>query len=120
MQHDQRRLLDEFKDLLRVRPEVDAAVIATVRRLRDAGVTWHTIGQANFMTRQAAIMRWGSKVRAAQPLIQESPATAEEIRRRIARSASTLVRASEAPSKGTAAIHLQEHRTRDTDARSPS
>ncbi len=39
MQDDQRRLLDEFKDLLRVLPEVDAAVVATVRLLRDAGVT---------------------------------------------------------------------------------
>ncbi len=100
MPDHQRRLLDEFKKLLQLGPDLDTAVVATVRQLRDAGVTWQTIGQANYMTRQAAIQRWGRKVRAAQPLTRPSPSTAEAFRGLIAPFNSSVIRPSEPPTNG--------------------
>jgi len=101
MQNDyQSRLLDQLKGLLKVGPHLDTAVVACVRRLRDAGVTWRAIGDANSMTRQAAIMKWGRKVKRVQPHAQPSPATAEDLRNLIDPANSVDIGPSESQSNG--------------------
>lgn len=53
---------DEFRQLLVLQREVEAALVTAVAGLREASVTWEQIGEMSGTTRQAALMRWNPKL----------------------------------------------------------
>lgn len=48
--------------LMAIRADLDDAILDAVRGLRRCGFTWASIGEALGTTRQAAQLRWGSKL----------------------------------------------------------
>lgn len=53
---------EDLAALLKLRDELDEAILEAVRGLRAGGTSWQDIGDAVGTTRQAAIMRWNPKL----------------------------------------------------------
>lgn len=53
---------DDFGELQRIHEELQLALLVAAAGLRASGHTWQDIGAATGTTRQAALMRWGSKL----------------------------------------------------------
>lgn len=53
----------ELKALLELREVLDEAITEAIRGLRESGTTWAEIGRVAGTTRQAALMRFGPKVK---------------------------------------------------------
>jgi hypothetical protein len=54
---------DDLVGLIKLHELIDAAMLEAVRGLRSSGATWEEIGQAFGTTRQAALMRWGPRLK---------------------------------------------------------
>lgn len=54
---------EDLTMLMELREHTDDAILCAVRGLRESGHTWQQIGDAVGTTRQAALMRWGKKVK---------------------------------------------------------
>lgn len=52
--------------MLALRAELDTAIDTAVVGMKSNGFSWANVAEATGTTRQAACMRWGSKVRAAE------------------------------------------------------
>jgi len=53
---------EDLAQLVAIRQDLDYAIIAAVKGLRDAEITWQTIGEATGTTRQAAIQKWARHI----------------------------------------------------------
>jgi hypothetical protein len=53
---------EDLAALIRLREQLDDAIVAAVAGLRQSGTTWHDIGLATGTTRQAAIQKWAHRV----------------------------------------------------------
>ncbi len=54
--------VDELAELVAIRDDLDLSIAHAVAGLRASGHTWADIGGELGVTRQAALMRWGSLV----------------------------------------------------------
>jgi hypothetical protein len=64
---------DELTSLIAIEADFQNAITEAVRGLRDSGCTWDDIGRAVGTTRQAAQMRWGPRLAAAEPVLMSRP-----------------------------------------------
>lgn len=53
---------EDLAALIRLREQLDKAIVDAVRGLRATGTTWEDIGAATGTTRQAAVMKWAAKM----------------------------------------------------------
>jgi len=58
--------VEELTQLLELRRELDAAVLTAVVGLRASGWTWRQLGEATGTSKEAAVLKWASKVRHVQ------------------------------------------------------
>lgn len=56
---------DDLAALVRMRADVDAAIVAAVIGLRRSGFTWKTIGEATGTSKEAAVQKWAKAATAA-------------------------------------------------------
>jgi len=57
--------VEDLRELLAIRDELDGAIQHAVDGLRADGYTWQSIGEGLGVTKQAALMRWGRKTDAS-------------------------------------------------------
>jgi hypothetical protein len=58
---------EDLVALIKLHEMIDVAMLEAIRGLRSSGATWEEIGQAFGTTRQAALMRWGPRLKENAP-----------------------------------------------------
>lgn len=64
---------EDLANLLELHAELGDAVVEAVRGLRAAGYTWSELAAATGTSKEAAIQKWASKVKASEPGPSETP-----------------------------------------------
>lgn len=69
---------DSLAALLALHAEVDRALVDAIADQRSQGCTWKWIGESMGVTKEAAIMRWGTPVAAINTTKQDQPTKARQ------------------------------------------